>query len=400
MRVRYTETPGLGIKGTGSVLVARSAVLVPGITDSQGWRMRVFLTGATGFIGSHVAEALVAGRHEVTCLVRRRSSRWRLSEVGGKLRYEIGDVEAPGKPASVLREHDAVIHLAAYGVSREQSEYTRALAVNVLGTAQLMIAAAEAGVKRFVLAGSCMEYGQRPRHRVQGSGFRELSPRTEVHTMSTVRCPRLDLQRFDGAAINEDQSLWPCHVYGATKAAATVVSIGVARQFGLPLIVLRPFHVFGPREDQRKFVPSLICQALEGKEIQMTGGEQVRDYCYVGDIAEAFVAAVEAGLGEPASEAGGSADDGLATVINLGTGSGRPLAEIARAVLRHVPEAGPLAVGSLPYRRGEVWHVVADVATARRLLGWQATTSLDEGIRRTIEWYRRWRQTMPQASAA
>lgn len=369
-----------------------------GMTDGKGSRMRVFLTGATGFIGSHVAEALVAGRHEVTCLVRPQSSRWRLSEVEGRLRYEVGDLESVRQLASGLRGHDAVIHLAAYGVSRGQSEYPHALATNVLGTANAVIAAAEASVGRLVLAGSCMEYGQPPGFRVQGSGFGEPLHPGKACAMDRVEPSTFDVRSLAGTPIGEDRPLWPCHVYGATKAAATVAAIGAARQLGVPLIVLRPFHVLGPKEEQSKFIPSLICRALDGKEVQMTRGEQIRDYCYVTDIAQAFVAALEIGFRNLEGCDTSCKGDGSPAVVNVGTGKGRPLAEIAAAVLRRVPEAGRLAATSLPYRTDEVWSLVADVSAARRLLGWQATTSVEEGICRTIQWYRRWRHRMPQAA--
>lgn len=309
--------------------------------------MRAFLTGGTGFIGSHVAEALLCAGHEVVCHVRPSATRWRVAHLADGLRWFVGSLEDGPRLAEALAGCDAVLHIAAYGVQYRDQDWRTAIDTNVRTTAGVMIEARNVGIRRIVVAGSCVEYGKR----ADLNGERPL---------------------------REDDLLCPTTLYAATKSSTTLVAQAIARQLNMEVIVLRPFHTYGPREDPEKFVPSIIRQCLSGRPVKMTAGQQVRDYCYVADVAEAFAAALE----------GPSVQAGEPAVVNIGSGRPSRLIEVARMIQELVPETDRLEAGALPYRPDEVWYLVPDLARAHALLGWCARTPLKEGLRQTVAWYR------------
>jgi len=255
--------------------------------------MSIFVTGGTGFIGGHFLRAALTAGHAVTAL-RRPGSRAHVS-----LQSEPQWVEGQLRDdwSSTLRHCDALVHFAAVGVSPQKAGVKELFDVNVQQSLGLWWGAAEAGLKRFVICGSCFEYGQ-------------------------------SAERYD--FIPADAPLEPVTAYAASKAAATMAALALAAEKHVELIVLRPFHVFGEGQHEENFWPSLRQTAKAGKDFPMTPGEQVRDFVPAEDAAAAFVRALTRADLKP----------GKPIVENVGTGRPQTLRAFAEHWWREWRAAG------------------------------------------------------------
>ena len=247
-----------------------------------------------------------------------------MRRTGGKTRISLpqepvwlnGNLD--GDWSATLSKCDALIHLAAAGTSPQKADWDELFDVNVRQSLNLWRQAAEAGVERFVICGSCFEYGQ--------SG-----------------------ERYEFIPV--DAPLEPTHAYAASKAAATMAALALAIEQQIELLVLRPFHVFGEGEETGRFWPSLRKAALAGEEFRMTAGEQIRDFIPVEKVADLFVAALartDLRAGEPKIE-------------NVGAGKPQQLRAFAEHWWKHWNAKGTLKIGALPYRANEVMRYVPKV---------------------------------------
>lgn len=272
--------------------------------------MRIFITGAGGFIGRHVLTQALAAGHEIRALVRSGSSCPILSE---KLIWlEVPTLDAV--PVEALAECDVFLHLAAHGVVSGLNDWETCFQVNVTQSLRLWQRAADAGIGRFLICGSCFEYGR-------------------------------SAERY--AFIPVDAPLEPIGAYASSKAAATVASLGFAAEKKLSLTVLRPFHVYGEGEATTRFWPSLKKAALSGVDFEMTLGEQIRDFVPVERVAEAFL-----------NLASRDCVTGTPQIKNIGSGEACSLLDFARFWWRRWEARGELRPGTRPYRQNEVMRYV------------------------------------------
>jgi len=302
--------------------------------------VRVLVTGATGFIGSHLAERLAAEEAEVTLAIEPGASTANVTGILGKVRvYEV-DLRDGQKVRQLVREcqPSKVYHLAAVGVTEPDVDPRLAVQVNVLGTLNLLEALRETECDCFVNTGTCYEYG---------------------HNAPPMR---------------EDQMVDPVNAYAASKSAAWLFCNMYHRTRGYPIVTVRPFTAYGPRQSIRVLIPQAILSALRGQDFEMTGGEQTRDFTYVDDVVEGYV---RASLSEKA----------IGQTINLGTGEEHAIKDVVRKVLELMGNPVRPLIGALPYRPGEIRRLYADSSKARELLGWQPQVGLDEGLGKTIAWY-------------
>lgn len=273
--------------------------------------MRIFLTGGTGFLGSHfLSEALELG-HEVVAL-RRPGSSPKIS-LERQPRWLDGSLDVI--PESELVGIDVLVHMAAHGVNPLNSNWSDCFHWNVSRSLHLWIAASRAGVRRFVIAGSCFEYG------VSG-------------------------ERYD--FIPADAPLFPTGAYHSSKAAASMAALGFAVAEQKELIILRPFHIYGEGEAAERFWPSLVKAATSGSDYPMTEGTQVRDFTPVRDVAKRFLEAVE----KETLEAG------FPKIVNVGSGRARSLLHFATEEWNRLNATGKLLPGTIPMRNNEVKRYV------------------------------------------
>ena len=299
------------------------------------WRgRRVLVTGGTGFVGRHVlryGQTAGAEVHNISLTV---------PACGDVIQHtvDLRDYESVKATVREIRPH-AIVHLAARGVIGHAGDMADMLRTNVLGLQSILEAViASKMTPRVVLAGSWFEYGPQER------------PLTET-----------------------DPTL-PWSEYAASKIAAATIASYYSRQ--TPIILLRPFSVYGPGEKSARLVPYIVQNAMEGKPVTLTACEQIRDFVYVKDVAEAFWRAV------CVSESGSAFQ-----ILNIGTGRPTRLREVVQTVsdvLKDYGFSSRIVFGARPYRSGEPIHSVADTTNLQRLLGWKPTMRLGDGIREAV----------------
>ena len=311
------------------------------VADPGAWfrGRRVLVTGGAGFIGRHLTAALVKSGAVVSVADASTSGLGALQGQFPQIRcYEL-DLR---DQAAVQRVVDAslpqfVFHLAAAGVSDPFLPLDLALAVNLHGSLNVFQA--------------CFDRDEAsPRAGEDGDRVVRL-----VHTSTPY-------EHAEGA----DQEPCPISHYAASKAAASAVARMFHRTRGWPIVIVRPFQVYGPGQPAQALIPAAILAAREGRPFPMTGGEQERDFVYVDDIARGYLAAAAKGVDGRSYDLGWGATHTLRTVIN-------------RLYSAMQSRTQPL-YGALPYRPGEIWSMHADTNPAARDLGWHPRVSLDEGL--------------------
>jgi UDP-glucose 4-epimerase len=290
---------------------------------------RALVTGASGFIGSGLAERLTKTGMDVHAVSRRSRPDER-----GVVWHEL-DLADVGRTRSLLADisPETVFHLAGE-VTGERSISTvlATLEANLVGTIGLLAGAVDAGCRRVVLAGSMEELGGPDG--IPGSG------------------------------------------YAAAKLSATTYARMLHATFGLSIVNLRLFMVYGPGQaDETKVVPHTVRSFLSGTPPKLSSGTRPVDWIYVSDVVDAFLAAASATTG----------DDAIP--IDVGSGELVTIRELVELIERETHAAGPAEFGALADRRHET-VVPADLERARAHLGWEPTTPLREGLAQTIAWYR------------
>ena len=311
----------------------------------------VLVTGADGFIGSHLVERLVADDANVRafCLYNSRGSAGWLDDVPAatrdRLDVRLGDIRDARFVEGALDGVSYVFHLAALiAIPYSYVAAASFVETNVSGTLHVLEAARRAGVERVVHTSTSEVYGTP-----------EALPIRETHPV---------------------QAQSP---YAASKTAADQLALAFHASYDLPVVVLRPFNTFGPRQSDRAVLPTMLRQLLAGqREIHLGRLEPRRDLTYVADTVDGFVRAATAG-----------GVDG--EVIQLGTGRSESIGDLFALATRllGIADARPIEdAARMRPDRSEVMVLESDPAKATRLLGWTAATSLEDGLRRTIEWLR------------
>ncbi|MFI7409500.1 NAD-dependent epimerase/dehydratase family protein [Streptomyces sp. NPDC049627] len=330
--------------------------------------MRVLVTGGAGFIGSHVVEALAARGHEPVVYDVRTAPE--------------SDVRNPYSLHHALTGVDAVCHQAAMvGLGVGFSAAPEYVSRNDLGTAVLLTAMADAGVRRLVLAGSMVVYGE-GRYECARHGVVRPGPRAVAD---------LDAGRFEppcpvcGAAlvpglVGEDAPVDPRNVYATTKLAQEHLAAAWARATGGTAVSLRYHNVYGPgmpRDTPYAGVASFFRSALARGEAPRVfeDGRQRRDFVHVRDVAAANVAALEA--------TSSALPEGALTAYNTGSGAPHTVGEMAHALAEAYGGPEPVVTGE--YRLGDVRHITADSSRLRAELGWQAEMGFADGMREFAE---------------
>ena len=321
----------------------------PGSSGAGSFAGSVVVTGAGGFIGSHLVEELARRGAEVRAFVRYNSRNdygWLEAidpEVADSVEIFRGDLINPEAVARAADGRDVIFHLGALIPIPYSYVHPREfVSVNTVGTLNVLEAARRHGTKRVVHTSTSEVYG------------------------TALRVP-----------IDEEHPLQAQSPYAATKIGADQLALSYFRSFGLPAVVARPFNTYGPRQSARAVIPTIITQALSRDQIEIGSLSPTRDFVFVEDIVAGMVACAEAAGVE-------------GEVINLGTGVEVTIAEVLERVLAAVGRDLPFEVAAERQRppSSEVEQLLADPRAAERLLGWKATVSLEDGLARTIDWMR------------
>ncbi|MCA1988493.1 MAG: SDR family NAD(P)-dependent oxidoreductase, partial [Desulfarculus sp.] len=307
--------------------------------------MPVLVTGAGGFIGSHLAERLVEEGARVRALVHYNAlGRWGWldeSPLAGEMEVLAGDLTDPWSVGRAVQGQQVVFHLGAliaipYSYDAPQS-YVR---VNVEGALNVLQACRQAGVSRLVHTSTSEVYG------------------------TAQRVP-----------IAEDHPLQGQSPYSASKIGADKLVESFHLSFGLPAVTVRPFNTFGPRQSARAVIPTIITQLLAGQPVRLGNLHPTRDLNYVTNTVDGFLAAAQA-------------DQAIGRTINLGSGREISIGDLARLIARLMGKDLGLTQDPARLRPvgSEVERLLADASLAAELLDWRPRVDLEEGLARTIAW--------------
>lgn len=304
---------------------------------------KIFITGATGFIGQHLVRQLAAEGYSVGALVRSPSNS-RIAGCTGGVSFYSGDLRNYAEISSAFSQFkpDVVIHLVTYyAVMHRSDEIGVMLDTNVKGTINLLEAAKESSVKLFINTSTCAVYEQKQR------------------------------------LLSERDVVKPQNLYAMTKLHAEEACGYYADAFSLPCVTLRLFPPYGPGDHERRLIPYVIGSILNNTPPNLTTGKQEWDFVYVEDIVRAYLAVLKA---SPFSDPH--------PVFNIGTGKPVSVRAMVEKIRSNLGSQIDLPWGSVAHRTNEVWFNSADISKAETQLHWRPQIGTDEGVQRTVEWFR------------
>lgn len=300
------------------------------------------LTGANGFVGANLTRRLLKEGFDVHIMLRNSSSIWRINDIKNRLKIHIVDITRKRDLKDLFNKIKPlyIFHLAAYGSYPHQAELSKMIDTNIKGLENIIEISKNIDYKSLIVAGSSSEYGYK-------------------------RIP-----------MGEKDLLEPASFYAATKASATLLAQVFAKTNNKPITILRLFSVYGPYEEPTRLIPVVISSALSDKKIYLTPGKIRRDFIFVNDVIDAFMQAIKASL-KPGE------------IINIGTGKQYSNDEIVNAINNILKKKLIVIKGGYEPRKWDTDYWVADNKKAERLLKWYPKHSLNKGLKKTIEWFKK-----------
>jgi len=312
---------------------------------------KILITGAGGFIGSHLTEELVRQGEEIRAFVRynSRDERGLLEDLPKEIQNQIevipGDLKDPDGIKKAVKGCSKVFHLGALiAIPYSYIHPFDFIQTNVVGMAHLLNACLEEGTLERVIHTSTSEV----------YGTAQYIPIDEKHPL---------------------QAQSP---YSASKIAADKLAESYYLSFGLPIATIRPFNTFGPRQSLRAIIPTIVSQAIHDKKIRLGNTIPRRDFLFVKDTIRGFIQV-------------GKCDEALGKVANIGTGTDISIEELVKKILGLIGKQGEIEVEDRRIRpeKSEVMQLLSDTRLAQKLFQWAPQYTLEDGLRETIEWYRK-----------
>ena len=232
-----------------------------------------------------------------------------------------------------------IFHLATYSAYRDQNAALEMVQTNITGTLNLLIATKHIDYKIFVNTGSSSEYGIKEK------------------------------------PMKENDLLEPISFYAATKTSATLLCQVFSKQYQKPVVTLRPFSVYGSLEEEERFIPTIIKAVIENKPIKLTGGSQRRDFIYIKDVVDIYIKTILKG-----KKLSGK-------ILNMGTGIEHTNDEVVKTLFRVAGKKVKIEKGAFPKRLWDTSHWISDTSRVKKTLNWNPKFTLEQGLRKTYEWY-------------
>jgi nucleoside-diphosphate-sugar epimerase len=307
---------------------------------------KVLVTGANGFIGAYLTKKLISLGKDTSVFVRKNSDKWRLNPILGQLEVFEVDITDDDHVIKLIQQikPEIIFHLAGSGVhsyfDTSTNAYNEMIQSNIQGTVNLLMGAEKSACSLFINTGSCYEYGSSRK------------------------------------SFTEESLLQPKNVYGSTKAATTLIAHAFCENNHIAVSTVRPFTVYGPQEDKRRFISNIVRKCLQGEKPQIPKNTIVRDYIFIDDVVEGYIRLAELEK-QPAGE-----------IINISTGVGTSLLDAVNLIIRLTEADVSVDIGGFPALPGEVEFLIGDPKKAEHLLSWKATYALEEGLIKTIAWIR------------
>lgn len=313
--------------------------------------LKALITGGTGFIGSNLIKALIEKGWEVYVVIRKNSTiGYKKLERIKNIKYiyveELFSYYCKEDNESLLQtqvipQFDVCFHLASYGVDYRQQDISEMINGNIKFTMDVLNFCKENRTKKVINTGSCFQYGINK-----------------------------------GRKLTEEDKLNSQTYYSVTKVTAENMANIYAENNNINLITIRPFGVFGENEGLHRFIPQLMKSMVLNEKMDMTYGEQIRDYLYIKDLIEAYITLALKDV--PKYEA-----------YNICSGEEITIKEMALKALSISNNGSELFnFGTVPYRKNEAMYFVGDNSKIKKYTGWMPKYTLEEGLKRTYEWYK------------
>lgn len=306
---------------------------------------RILITGAVGFIGSHLTQRLIEEGFKVGIIKRKNSNTQRIKNLLDKIEVYDADIVNANevfKAVSYFRP-DVIFHLATYyALKHKPEEVPLMVSTNTLGTINLLEVSKELGVNLFVNTSSCFVYKESKNK------------------------------------LKENSCLKPLNLYALTKLQAEQSCSFYAEEYGLKIVTLRIFPPYGPWDHERRLVPYVIKKFLDGRGPKMTTGSQKWDFIYVGDIVDAYLKILSSPTLPQKHE-----------IFNIGTENPISVKKVVLKIGNIINTKLKPEWGAIPHRKNELWFNCADVSKVKKVLSWEPKINIDKGLRLTVSWYKR-----------
>lgn len=305
-------------------------------------RKCVLLTGGAGFIGANLIRELIRLKYDVNLVLKESSDLWRTREVLNKVKVYHVDLLNKKKLAKIVNKINPnfIIHLATYSNYRKQTDVEKIIDANIKGTLNLLLASKNINYKLFINTGSSSEYG------------------------------------IKNKPMNELTSLNPISFYAVTKASTTFLCQVFAKEYKKPIVTLRPFSVYGPYEEEKRFIPTIVKAVISNKPIKLTPGTQRRDFIYIKDLVDIYIKTLSYG-----KKLSGQ-------ILNIGTGIEYTNDEVVQTLFKVANKKVRIEKGAYPPRLWDNQHWVANISKTKTFLKWKPNNTLFEGLKKTYEWYK------------
>jgi len=302
---------------------------------------KVFITGATGFVGSNLARRSLEQGAEVFINIRKTSDMWRIRDILHDVNPIPVDITEYGKLKDSIKkiQPDFIFHTAAYGGSADQKNTEKIIETNIIGTVNLLRSCRNIDINLFVNTGSSSEYG------------------------------------IKASAMAESCLLEPVTEYGVSKAAATLYCRTIAVTEKLPVVTLRLFSPYGAYEQKSRLVPSLILAALQKINPRIASRQFVRDFIFIKDVLDAYEAVID--IKNPSGK-----------IFNIGSGQQHSVGEVVDGIIKILGNEVIYETGIPQIWKSEPTFWQADIQKAKSELHWEPRYSLEKGLAATIDWFK------------
>ncbi len=328
-------------------------------------KQNILITGGAGFIGANFVYKFLELGYQVHVLEMKSANLWRIKKIhpvksasqneavsrqagqfnGVKNKIKLHNIDLTNyketQKAIFKINPDIVLHFATYGAyQRFQQDINLTIDTNIKGTINLINACNKIGVECFINTGTNSEYGIKDK------------------------------------PMKETDLLEPDNLYAITKASATMYCQMMAQKFDFPVVIMRPFAVYGPFEEKERLIPTIIKSCLKNNDLQLSSPDSVRDFIFIDDVISAYILAIK-NIKKVKGE-----------IFNLGTGKQHTVSQIVAMVKKITHSDLNPIYGKVKKAQTEPKMWVADISKAKKKLGWKIKYGLEEGLKKNIQWYK------------
>lgn len=304
---------------------------------------KVLITGGAGFIGANFVYKFLDLGYNVFVFERKEANLWRIGKVKNKIKFYHPDLTNQIETEKIISKikPDVVLHFAAYGAYQSfQQDINLTIDTNLKGTINLINACQKIGVQCFINTGTNSEYGIK------------YTPMMET-----------DILEAD-------------NMYAITKGAATMYCQMVARKFNFPIVIMRPFAVYGYFEEKERLVPTIIMSCLTSARLELSCSDSVRDFIFIEDLIDGYLSAIE-NIKKIKGE-----------IFNLGTGKQNTIEGVVKTAQKITGSKICPVYDQKEMAQTEPKTWVSDISKAKEKLGWEPKYSLENGLKKNIEWFK------------